>query len=56
MMRRHLKLTSGTKRVTCGELPHSSKELGESTEKECHANNDIWDKNVTRMHVEKGED
>jgi hypothetical protein len=55
MIRRHLKLTGGTKRVTCGKLPHSSKELGKSTEEECHTDNGIRNENVARMHVEKGE-
>jgi hypothetical protein len=56
MMRRHLKLTGGTKRVSCGKLPHSSKELGKSTEEQCHADNDIWNGDMTGMRVEKGED
>jgi hypothetical protein len=55
-MEKASKLTGCTERVTRGELPHSSEELGKSTEEKCHADNDIWNGDVARMHVEKGED
>ena len=56
MMENPLKPTGCTKRITDGESPHASHELGKSTVEECHANNDVWNSNVARMCVEKRED
>ena len=55
-MENPLKPTGCTERITHGEPPHTSHELGKSTVEECHANNDIWNSNVARMRVEKRED
>lgn len=53
---RTLKLTGCAKRITRDELPHASKELGESTVEECHADNDIGNGNVACLRVVKRED
>ena len=48
-------LTGCTKGVTCDKLPHASKELGQSTVEQGHADNNIWNGDVSRLHVVKGE-
>jgi hypothetical protein len=50
------KLTCCNERVTRSKPPHASKELGKSTVEERHANNEIWNGYVARMHIVKGED
>ena len=49
-------LTSCTERVTCDKLPHAGKELGQSTIEQGHTDHDIWNGNVSRLYVVKGED
>lgn len=56
MMECPLKLTGCSERITRGKPPHPSHELGKSAVKECHTNNDIWNGNVARVHVEKRDD
>jgi hypothetical protein len=48
-------LTGCTERVTRDKLPHASKELGKTTIEQCHADYDIWDGNVARLYVVKGQ-
>jgi len=47
-------LTSTSKSVASGELPHTSKELGETTTETSHANDGISDVNATDLSVVKG--
>jgi len=47
-------LTSASKSVASGELPHTSKELGETTTETSHANDGISDVNATDLSVVKG--
>jgi hypothetical protein len=49
-------LTGCTERVTCGKLPHASKELGKTAIEKGHANYDIRNCNAACANVEKGED
>ena len=48
------KLTCASKSVASGELPHTSKELGEITTEASHANDGISDVNATGLSIVKG--
>ena len=49
-------LTRGTEHIAAGELPHASKELGESTTENGHADYDIRGSNATGTNVIEGKD
>ena len=47
-------LTCASKSVASGKLPHTSKELGETTTEASHANDGISDVNATSLSIVKG--
>ena len=55
-MEEPLILTSRSECTTRDEPPHAGKKLGKSTVEERHADSNIWNGNVPRMHIVKRED
>lgn len=52
----HYALTSGTECVTSCELPHTRKELAETTDEECHADDDVRGGDASCGDIDEGED
>jgi hypothetical protein len=50
---RRMMLTSGTKSVSTGKLPHAREELGEPTDEDGHADDDIGSRNARGAEVDE---
>jgi hypothetical protein len=47
-------LTSGAKRVSAGEFPHSSEKLGEATSEDSHPYDDVGRCNPASLNIDEG--